>query len=180
MGVGQPMIPATLLAGYQVTLKTVQRGFTWKILGLGSDPTLAVPAGAPDGQVLPAVHLLDRRRMGVQAHRPRWGQFQNNKQCTQISHPVWESYTSNCRFFFFKKNMCFLPEIRANTFIGDDWFPWLWYWWSGDQCVQRNYLFSTFWISDACLLSIILLLLHCKKLVFQASWTCACVALVAG
>ena len=43
----------------------------WKILGLWSDPTLAIPAGAVDGQVLPAVHLLDRGRLGVQAHRPR-------------------------------------------------------------------------------------------------------------
>ena len=41
--------------------------------GLRPHPAVAVPAGAPHGQVLPAVHLLDRGRLGVQTHRPGRG-----------------------------------------------------------------------------------------------------------
>ena len=41
--------------------------------GLRAHPAVAVPAGAPHGQVLPAVHLLDRGRLGVQTHGPGRG-----------------------------------------------------------------------------------------------------------
>ena len=41
-----------------------------RLPGLGPHPAVAVPAGAPHRQELPAVHLMDRRRLGVQAHRP--------------------------------------------------------------------------------------------------------------
>ena len=42
--------------------------------GLWAHSVVAVPAGAPHGQVLPAVHLLDRGRLGVQTHRPGRGE----------------------------------------------------------------------------------------------------------
>ena len=114
MGVGQPMIPATLLAGYQARIHSQEmqsqrriwifkvlnccygRGcwfwyFYWieitnKIVGLWSDPTLAIPARVVDGQVLPAVHLLDRRRLGVQAHRPGWGDLFTNAPTNKHRH----------------------------------------------------------------------------------------------
>ena len=37
--------------------------------------TLAVPARTPHGQILSAVHLLDGRRLGVQADGPRRGKY---------------------------------------------------------------------------------------------------------
>lgn len=37
-------------------------------------PAVAVSPGAADRQVLPVLHQLDRRRLGVQAFWPRWGE----------------------------------------------------------------------------------------------------------
>lgn len=45
-----------------------------------SHPTVAVPPRAADRQVLPGVHLVDRGRLGVQAHRPGRG-------CQTLGHP---------------------------------------------------------------------------------------------
>ena len=41
--------------------------------GIGSDPAVAVPARAADGQELPELHLVDGRRLGVQAVGPGRG-----------------------------------------------------------------------------------------------------------
>lgn len=70
-------------------------------------PAVAVSTGAVDRQVLPVLHQLDGRRLGIQALWPRWGE--RPRPCRSLLHvlggPEWLARWTRCLRTLLKKNL---------------------------------------------------------------------------